>query len=94
MVEGIFTAARSFTLDDIQYHVMVYRVGVDYRAFWQCDQCGFNDNQDPSISLDCNKATDAARQLAEQHHGQIHGRYAATLAAADEIRETRSCDGR
>lgn len=94
MVEGIFTAARSFKLDGIQHHVVVYRVGVDYRGFWQCDRCGFNDCQEPSISLDCNEATDAARQLAEQHHGQIHGRYAATLVAADVIRQTRVCEGR
>ena len=85
MVPGMFVASRSFTLDGVQYYVMVYRVGDDYRAFWECDQCGFNDNEDPAVSLDCNKVTDAARQLAEQHHGQIHGRYAATLVAADVI---------
>lgn len=77
---------RSFLLDDIGiYHVMVHRHGDNYHAVWQCCKCGFDEYQEPIISQNYTKALDAARALAEQHYGQMHGRYAQVLAAADVL---------
>ncbi len=51
--DGIYTVGRSFLLDRIGYHVMVYRLGDNYRAFWHCCKCGFDEYQEPAISQNC-----------------------------------------
>ena len=83
---GLFTGERSFPLDGILYYVTAHRVGDDYQVHWQCARCDggrTDEDREPIISPACNQAMDAARQLAEEHHRQQHGRFARKLATEE-----------
>jgi hypothetical protein len=91
---GIFTAGSSILLDSVLYHLTLYRIGNEYKAFFECTECGPNDHADPVIAPDSVQATTAVRQLAEEHHGQVHGRYARKLSARERARDKTLVDFR
>jgi hypothetical protein len=84
--QGVFTGARSFPLDGILYYVTAHRVGDEYQVHWQCARCDGGrpeEIREPVISRYSYQAMDAARQQAEEHHRQQHGRNARTLATTE-----------
>jgi hypothetical protein len=84
---GIFTAGSSVLLDSVLYHLTIYRSGDHCNAFFECTECGPNDHAEPVIAPNDVQAMSAVRQLAEEHHGQTHGRYAKKLAAREHARD-------